>query len=232
MRDDALDLSEAGLKAHCKRRRSKYLNENLAPLRRYLERQVGRPWDDVWSEICENLKPSSTVQQHVRDHIPDFVAIKTALRDGEVWVHDRWGWCVRLSDARAKLYVDPQTGILCRNEHWRSWALRRKAQREAREKERTGHLRIVSPSKQFHLFDGDWWEVTVEPIRPVSTRWKTNDAKFGGVLIVDRQVDVVRQSRFGAQLPTDLYGRDGLCAVAKRQLSKREMRALGLPRPH
>ena len=47
---------------------SKYLNENLAPLWRYLERQIGRPWDSVWSDICAHLRPTSTVQQHVRDH--------------------------------------------------------------------------------------------------------------------------------------------------------------------
>src|ERR1700744_6407841 len=65
----------------------KYLNENLAPLRRYLERQVNRPWNKVWSEICERLKPASTVQQHVRDHIGDFVATDTFVRDGVVWVN-------------------------------------------------------------------------------------------------------------------------------------------------
>lgn len=29
----------------------KYLNENLAPLRRYLERQAGRPWNLVFSDV-------------------------------------------------------------------------------------------------------------------------------------------------------------------------------------
>ena len=51
----------------------KSLNENLAPLRRYLESQVNRPWDKVWSDISENLSTGSTVQQHVRDHIADLV---------------------------------------------------------------------------------------------------------------------------------------------------------------
>src|SRR5262245_11066334 len=54
----------------------KTLNENLSPLRRYLEHQVGRPWDKVYSEIARNLRTDSTVQQHVRDHLHDFVAIK------------------------------------------------------------------------------------------------------------------------------------------------------------
>lgn len=53
----------------------KMLNENLAPLRRYLERQVGRPWNKVFPEIARHLRVDNTVQQHVRDHLKDFVAI-------------------------------------------------------------------------------------------------------------------------------------------------------------
>ena len=73
----------------------KELNENLAPLRRYLMKQVGRPWNKVFSEICEHLRTDSTVQEHVRRHLGDFVAI-----------HGR--------DSRP-LYVDPRTGLLRSN---------------------------------------------------------------------------------------------------------------------
>jgi hypothetical protein len=31
----------------------KSLNDYLSPLRRYLAKQVGRPWDKVYSEICQ-----------------------------------------------------------------------------------------------------------------------------------------------------------------------------------
>jgi hypothetical protein len=37
----------------------KMLNENLKPLRRYLEKQVGRPWDTVYSEIAAHLRVHS-----------------------------------------------------------------------------------------------------------------------------------------------------------------------------
>src|SRR5215218_1782586 len=69
----------------------KSLNENLAPLRRYLEKQVGRPWSKIWSDISKNLSAASTVQQHVRDHIGDFVAIRTFMQDGTVYVTGRHG---------------------------------------------------------------------------------------------------------------------------------------------
>lgn len=54
---------------------SKTLHEKLAPLRRSLERQVGRLRNKVYAEIAAHLRASNTVQQHVRDPLRDFVAI-------------------------------------------------------------------------------------------------------------------------------------------------------------
>src|ERR1700674_5320268 len=63
-------------RAHALRGDRKQLNENLAPLRRYLEGQIGRPWSKVYSEIAQNLRVDSAIQQHLRDHLRDFVAVK------------------------------------------------------------------------------------------------------------------------------------------------------------
>ena len=38
--------------------------------------------DKVYAEIAACLRASSTVQQHVRDHLSDFVAIKPRRRHG------------------------------------------------------------------------------------------------------------------------------------------------------
>lgn len=70
---------------------TKSLNEKLAPLRRYLVRQVGRPWDKVYSEISANLKATNAVQQHVRDHLEDYVAMKLCFnKAGEPMSVSRW----------------------------------------------------------------------------------------------------------------------------------------------
>src|ERR1700760_2116860 len=71
------------------RNRSKSLNENLAPLRRFLRRSVGRPWNAVFSEICEGLSVRNPVQKHVRDHLKDLVLLHTFERDGKLWFK-RW----------------------------------------------------------------------------------------------------------------------------------------------
>src|SRR5580698_7836686 len=63
-------------------RGTKSLNENLAPLRRFLERRVGRPWDAVRGEICALITPRSAVQKHVLDHVKQMVEENAVLIDG------------------------------------------------------------------------------------------------------------------------------------------------------
>ena len=51
----------------------KSLNENLAPLKRYLDKQVGRPWNKVYSEIRANLDTRKATQLHILQHLRDYV---------------------------------------------------------------------------------------------------------------------------------------------------------------
>jgi hypothetical protein len=92
---------------------TKFFNEHLGPLRRYLQKQVGRPWNKVHAEICERLRLDSVIQGHVRDHVEDFVALDVIEIDGVPchgtgWQRGRplgkFGWTF--------LYVCPRTGIL------------------------------------------------------------------------------------------------------------------------
>lgn len=103
---DQLPAHEGMRRPHIRYWGGKELNENLAPLRRYLARQVGRPWDKIYSEIAAHLSVDSAVQQHVRDHLQDFVAIKPRRLRG--WGHQQDGlWW-------QPFYVDPVSGLLKR----------------------------------------------------------------------------------------------------------------------
>src|SRR4051812_15053885 len=55
------------------RRGEKHLNENLAPLRRFLRSSLGRPWDNVYSEICQRINRNSAVQLHIWQHLVAYV---------------------------------------------------------------------------------------------------------------------------------------------------------------
>lgn len=99
------------------RGQTKCLNENLAPLLRFLQRRVGRPWDAVWSELREFLSPKSTVQKHVFDHVWQFVERNPVFIDGiphrpeasgsgrdKYWPLSSYGW--------RGFYICPRTGLL------------------------------------------------------------------------------------------------------------------------
>ncbi len=95
---------------------SKSLNENLAPLRRFLFKQAGRVWNSVFAEICEHISRDSAVQDHVRDHVNDFVAVRVFVVDGELHEIRHWGGLAPLAcyPGRPRLYVCPESGVLKR----------------------------------------------------------------------------------------------------------------------
>jgi len=192
--------------------KTKGLNETLNPLKRYLASNVGRPWDKVYSEISEHLKQTSTVQQHVRDHLKDFVATSTRMKGGVVVVTPRFGGERALSDDWCLYYVHPRTGLLRKNEHYKRLSARNREARIKHEAERAQRMRVIDTKTQLHLLsDGAWWEVKL--------------AKIPLYGIVD---DVVQRAHLSDLPLIHLYGRDGVYARDKRQLNKTEMKRLKL----
>lgn len=114
--DKDLGRKHAGLKRSVLEQHghTKHLNENLAPLRRYLHKQKGRNWDAVFSEICARLDTGSTVKMHVRLHIEDFVMLKISITENGVWlgVHNKWRQPSTPDEWWMDLYVDPNDNII------------------------------------------------------------------------------------------------------------------------
>ena len=204
----------------------KSLNENLSPLRRFLESRVGQYWPKVYAEICENLRPTSTIQQHVRDHVEGFVAVRTVVKDGVIWIHDG-GRVHRLDDGLERLYVHPTSHCLLHNKPWR---VRRRAydKQEAHiAAELAERRRDLSPTRQLHKLRGCWFEVTLAPI--ASPRRASVKLHHGQTTLFEglRRDEVIGAglSNLDAQR---LYGRRDVFAANKRQLSRRELREYGL----
>ena len=204
----------------------KGLNENLAPLRRWLHKQVHRPWDKVYAELCSGIDRRSTVQAHIFEHIDDFVERQAVLRDGEVWVRKSWwrsgGERVPLRDAaHVELFVHPATGILLPNR------LRRKGRQQeaAKRRQAVADRLVIDAFTEWHRVDGCWFEVRLAPFPEPQ----------GDSVRQDKRFDVMRGclvTRSGAchvmpgmsNRPVT-YARAFVHAVAKRQLSRREVRA-------
>ena len=97
---------------------AKEFSDLLGPLRRYLRKQVGRPWDKIWSEITRNLDSRSLSGQHIFDHIGWEVEQHVWLSSGGSLYHNRWSGVLPVSG----LYVHPTTRLLCyTRESWRGY---------------------------------------------------------------------------------------------------------------
>jgi hypothetical protein len=244
---EELPFQESMRRGHQHRGGLKLLNENLAPLRRYLERQVGRPWDKVYSEIAEGLHVTNTIQQHVRDHLVDFVAINP--RRG---VSTRFG--LRYTLWYQPLYVDPDDGLLKRTDRLPEEKVRcRRAADKKRQKVSIERIKL-SDDRDLRLINGIWYEITLAPlpraqyravteVRKVRLRPYNRKSKAVEMEVTERRLvsPPVFDLASGVKIPVgpDVdnakawheYRRvypEALYAVSKRQLSSRELRQHGV----
>lgn len=205
--------------------KTKHLNETLNPLKRYLASNVGRPWNKVYSEISEHLKPTSTVQQHVRDHLEDFVAIKTRMKAGKVVVSSaRFGGERPLEDDRSLYYVHPRTGLLRKNEHRVGRTTLARELRKTKQSALDARMRVIDAKTQVHLFGDDWFEVKLTKMGIQKLVDKHGRMSY----LVTPYTDVVHSAKLTKLSLSDLYGRQGVYAVSKRQLNKTEIKRLKL----
>lgn len=196
---------------------TKDLNENLAPLKRYLHKQVGRPWDKVYSEISQHLDASSTVKQHVRDHLTDFILVKvTRDSDGGLMAPNHWGGPMPPERWWAELYVDPDNGLikrtakLCRKlgrTHYRE-KLRADRKRRATGWRYDHNLRVRTETCVLVKLKGCWFQVDCD--HPPTGR-------FGHHL---QGPDLVKALAGGGPEEGGAWR-----VIAKRQLGKKELRA-------
>lgn len=208
------------------------LNENLAPLRRYVRAQVGRPWNKVFSEICAGIDRRNTVQQHIHQHIRDFIALNVVVRDGHlVDLADRWKVLRADSGISQELYVDPRTGLIRHNRSYRSWrhhAIERKRKERASAATRR---RMLDERTVLLLLDDVWYRVEVAPLPPARVVQKAVDGKPRKQAFAEPRYDVVLRRNVSRAVDADvqrcnyLYGSSDLYAVSKRQISTREIKA-------
>jgi hypothetical protein len=197
---------------------TKFLNEHLGPLNRYLNSQVGRPWDQVFSEICAHVRRDSAVQDHVRDHVEDYVTTNVVLIDG-VPCHGgggrRWSrrYGVPLHGGRIhqQFYVCPLTGMLRRVPLSES-----KRQRQLLQRNQPAVPPIIPFGKDRHLrfVDGAWCEVLLHSFTPERTISPRPDAVLKRPLLFSEAVAVHGCRAY---------------AVSVRRLERDELKSLPIP---
>jgi hypothetical protein len=214
---------------------SRELNENLAPLRRYLHAQIGRPWNKVFSEVCAGIDRRNTVQQHIHQHIRDFIAIDVDVREGRlVDLAARWGFLRRDSGISQELYVDPRTGLIRLNRNYRSWRYDTAKHRRREIAQIAMRRRVVNERTFLLLLNDIWFRVETDVLPRERLIVSVVDGNPQRRMAADFRYDVVlrrhisRASSSVRQQCEHLYGSGDLYAVSKRQIPTREIKAHGL----
>ena len=213
-----------GRRIACEHGDQKWLNENLAPLKRYLFKQRGRKWDDVFSEICARLDTGSTVKMHVREHIDDFIIRKIRIdSDGSFLSVGDWSQnLVKPDQWRADLYVCPydgcikETKVLCQ-----SLGLERR--HPYRRKPYTPPKTIKELSATHFLLQrkGLWFEIKIDQEPRFSSRFEVPLHVLAEFLF-DEKIE-----RVGKQYQKMLADKHW-SVIFKKQLSKAQLKKHGL----
>ncbi len=172
----------------------------LGPVRRFLTKSVGRPWNDIWSEVCEHTK--DFMGDHLRRHVYYYVEHNIHEEDGKL-VDDRG---IPVSSWRDSFYVDPD-GILRKTDEYRRY-------RHKKPEQNVFHM----DGKDFYNHEGIWYRVKFG--KPY-VRYNTN--KYGFFLIEDVFGKSVYFNEDGAILDQN---RKAQVCMFKEQANKKECKRL------
>lgn len=130
----------------------KRFTDVLGPLAGFLRKNVGRPWDKVYSELCANLDKRKVTGKHIFDHVKDMVQTKCFIgEDGRVYAIS-WGW----EQPVGGMYVHPRTGLLCDTP-----TISKRERRCEREKAEASFL-YLTDNFGYRKFEGMWYRVKLQ----------------------------------------------------------------------
>jgi hypothetical protein len=187
---------------------SKDQTDLLGPLWGYLRKHVGKRWDVVYADICRNLDFRTVLGFHIKSHLfDDFRGVQRHVEMRGGVPYERVGHFGSPPAPVDGFYVHPKNGLLLDT--------RSKTKRRAPKPAPPATRKIVDDWTQIHWIHGAWFEVTL--------------AAYGNIVPSgDAVVHGAQESRteFARR-----YGRPGLYAARKRQLSKKVKRRYGLVDP-
>lgn len=89
---------------------AKWLKDLLGPLTRFLQKNIGQPWDKVYSEVCATLDRREVTGHHLISHLKDEVETNCFMGLNGKVCYLRWNGQHQEAEG---FYVHPQTGLLC-----------------------------------------------------------------------------------------------------------------------
>ena len=112
-------------------RAAKDMCDLFGPIHRYFCSNVGRPWDQIWSEICEQIDRRNLAKNHLFEHIVGYVETDCFIGDdGNIYAYTSSGVYEVSAEDSTWFYVHPNTGLLCQTDK-RAWRQTQKAAKKA-----------------------------------------------------------------------------------------------------
>lgn len=145
----------------------KQFTDVLGPLKGFLRKNIGRPWNKVYSELCSSLDKRKVTGKHVFDHLKDMVQTNCFIgSSGKVCYLGYTGLENEVDD----LYVHPRTGLLC--------CPRPESKRERNRRELLAQevqLMLLDNDTGYRKHNGQWYRVK---LRHVFLRWSDPESAF------------------------------------------------------
>tara|TARA_B100000579_G_C22824072_1_gene852143 strand:- start:360 stop:1085 length:726 start_codon:yes stop_codon:yes gene_type:complete len=181
----------------------KSLNEYLKPLARYLSKNTGRVWDQVYSDICKNVDKRTPVQNHIFSHLFDYVELSPHFI-GETPHYPRAGVYFG-SEPYAKMYKNGWTFYVDR-----SGILREPNEIDFRFKKKR-------PSCEGVIFSKDKYRVYIK--RKTDAVWF--DVRFVQSNDCDGIPDWIRDKIFNTKIWIELSGRKAVIKTMSKKEKKK-----------
>lgn len=144
-----------------KGRGTKMFSDFLNPLERFLQSNVGRPWDKVYSELCKYLDRRKTTGRHVFQHLEDFVELNCFTgENGLIYVCDDRRGVRPLSEQRWRrkiYYVHPQSKLLSEFDGKDKRTARWKHEEQKRQQRKTVERIQISVNQSYLRIHGIWF---------------------------------------------------------------------------
>lgn len=202
--------------------------------KRFLQSQLGRSWNDVYSDICRKLRESPGLAQRIRDLISWMVESDVHMISGKPYGCSRFGMFPLLS---YKFYINPTDGKLCKAPEYPSrychfdWSAERV-------------MCPANPLTQYHRVGGIWYEYRLREmteeerktgaLNSVKRRWNSEYNCFIVDSFSSPLIEQLVQAKRGPQY-YHAYSPWQACQflfdgfyypLSRRQLNKREIRRI------
>lgn len=163
--DGALHSRESMKHRHVRHGEPKSFNENLNPLWGQVRKAVGRPWNKFYSDLCKNFDKRSVINQHILEHLMQYVETDVHVKDGELYFRNNYSGDVPLKrDTFTEFYVDPRDGILKRNKNYKRWSQQNRELRKKREAEEAKITCWLDDDNVLRKVDDVWFHFTLKDI--------------------------------------------------------------------